>query len=596
MAGTDAQPLLPQPKEGDPEDVTWALSTAEALWRRGEHGDAITWVRRAAEAASEAEDDLRMLELAKAATELAALAEAFAEPPAPMAEVAQDEEPAAWPEEDEVAPAPSGRISTESIEIDLENAVVESAPARRVASAPPKPPPRPVSKAPGRSEVVPTPNPHPSPLRALAIKMPTADELVPPPPPPLPRGDDGDESMPHVPTVPPPAPDFAPTPMGLRAAPSVRPGSGDRTATVPFGFAALSSHARTVPEPASPDVTTPTPGLGEALLAEPAPPRRTSAFPAAKPAHRSVTPPMGSAPPKPLESLRPPAITTDEGVQRHVSDAPPRAATAPVVIPKAPRPALQSLPTRDVVLDPSRFEVLADVPEDALESLVSASDTIALLPEEQQSAPPMIVVLAGELEVRAPGYTTRLDVVGVGQVRLLAPLSPAAGSLHVVAGAKGARYLAVPNRAVEALRQAAPWAMQELEPASDDVHVVAGALSGKLGARLDGGILDAVLARAKTMRLGPNVPVLKQGEVVRALIIVGAGELSLRLGNDPEAMEIATLDPGEVLFPTELLARGPSPSTVRAGPRGALVVVATRSATEEMLVTVPPLLELLGEG
>ncbi len=263
----------------------------------------------------------------------------------------------------------------------------------------------------------------------------------------------------------------------------------------------------------------------------------------------------------------------------------------------APPPASRAVPSaRDIVLDPERFEVLADVPDDAREALVQASEKQVLLPDEQQVAPPMVVVLSGELEVRAPGYITRLDVIGQGQVRLLAALAPASGQLQLLGGPKGARYLAVPQEAVEALHVAAPWVVQELEPASDDVHVVAGALTGKLGARLDGGILDAVLSRAKTMRLAPHAPVVKQGEVVRALIFVGAGELSLRTGSDADAMEIGTLDPGEVLFPAELLAREPAPSTVRAGERGALVIVATRSATEEMLVTVPPLLELLGEG
>ncbi|MBK7396515.1 MAG: cyclic nucleotide-binding domain-containing protein [Myxococcales bacterium] len=681
MSGTDAQPLFPQPEDGDPEDVGWALSTAEALWKRGEHADAVTWVRRAAEAASEAEQDVRMLVLVKAAGELAALAEAFAnqpdvvpsEPAPPMPPELEPEMPAvpvaaavpavppsteAVEEEVEV---PSGRLSTESIDLDLDSAAVESVEEPLAHKKPPKPPPRPVSKAPARNEPVPTPNPFPSPLRALAIKLPTAEDL-PPPPPPLPHAANEDESLPHVPTVPPPPPDFAPTPMGLRAAPSVRPdGDTSRTGTAPFGVGAVPrprppARPAAPPRPAldstgrsivgaNPDET---PALGPALLAESEPAVRSrpnSTFPAAPkaeeaeavvaeeaepPSHRSVTPPMGSVPPKPLASLRPPAITHADGVQKHVSEAPPRAAATPAVnIPKAPRapsvseakaadrPALVKLPTprdgfpstpapppasravpsaRDIVLDPERFEVLADVPDDAREALVQASEKQVLLPDEQQVAPPMVVVLSGELEVRAPGYITRLDVIGQGQVRLLAALAPASGQLQLLGGPKGARYLAVPQEAVEALHVAAPWVVQELEPASDDVHVVAGALTGKLGARLDGGILDAVLSRAKTMRLAPHAPVVKQGEVVRALIFVGAGELSLRTGSDADAMEIGTLDPGEVLFPAELLAREPAPSTVRAGERGALVIVATRSATEEMLVTVPPLLELLGEG
>ena len=66
-------PTVPEPRAEDPEDVSWALSTAEAMWARGEHAEGIKWVRRAAEAASEAEDDVRALELAKSAADLTSL-------------------------------------------------------------------------------------------------------------------------------------------------------------------------------------------------------------------------------------------------------------------------------------------------------------------------------------------------------------------------------------------------------------------------------------------------------------------------------------------------------------------------------------------
>lgn len=68
-----AIPQVPPAKDTDVEDVSWALSTAEAMWARGDHADGIKWVRKAAEAASEAEDDARALELAKAAADLAGL-------------------------------------------------------------------------------------------------------------------------------------------------------------------------------------------------------------------------------------------------------------------------------------------------------------------------------------------------------------------------------------------------------------------------------------------------------------------------------------------------------------------------------------------
>lgn len=87
-------PQVPEAKPGDPEDVSWALSTAEAMWARGEHAEGVKWIRKAAEAASDAEDDNRALELAKAASELTASitrrsltaqAEVSSSPPAPSA-------------------------------------------------------------------------------------------------------------------------------------------------------------------------------------------------------------------------------------------------------------------------------------------------------------------------------------------------------------------------------------------------------------------------------------------------------------------------------------------------------------------------------
>ncbi len=64
---------VPVAKKDDLEDVAWALQTAEATWSRGEHADALKWIRRAAESASEAEADDRALELAKAAADVASL-------------------------------------------------------------------------------------------------------------------------------------------------------------------------------------------------------------------------------------------------------------------------------------------------------------------------------------------------------------------------------------------------------------------------------------------------------------------------------------------------------------------------------------------
>lgn len=64
---------IPKPLPDDDEDVHWALSTATALWARGEAQEALKWLRRAAETASDANNDERALTLFKAAADCTAL-------------------------------------------------------------------------------------------------------------------------------------------------------------------------------------------------------------------------------------------------------------------------------------------------------------------------------------------------------------------------------------------------------------------------------------------------------------------------------------------------------------------------------------------
>ena len=71
---------IPPTLDSDAEDVVWALQTADALWKRAEHVDAIVWLRRAAQAAGEVEHDDRALVLARMAAELSELI--ASEPPA----------------------------------------------------------------------------------------------------------------------------------------------------------------------------------------------------------------------------------------------------------------------------------------------------------------------------------------------------------------------------------------------------------------------------------------------------------------------------------------------------------------------------------
>jgi hypothetical protein len=165
-------PQVPEAKPEDPEDVSWALSTAEAMWARGDHSEGIKWVRRAAEAASEAEFDARALELAKAAAELAGLV--------------------------------TRRLSRASIDLEEIEPVSEAAP-------PPVPPARPASPA----------NPPPKPVGSMAPR-------------PLPTSVTRQVATPSRPPAPLPSRTSQPPPPGTRPsqAPKGRP-LGSNTASKP---------------------------------------------------------------------------------------------------------------------------------------------------------------------------------------------------------------------------------------------------------------------------------------------------------------------------------------------------------------------------
>src|SRR4051812_49762092 len=72
---------LPEARSDDSEDVVWGLSTASALWARGERRDAVVWIRRAAEAAEAAGNPFRASELGMYLPELERALQASMAPP-----------------------------------------------------------------------------------------------------------------------------------------------------------------------------------------------------------------------------------------------------------------------------------------------------------------------------------------------------------------------------------------------------------------------------------------------------------------------------------------------------------------------------------
>src|SRR5262245_60144142 len=107
MGGTPNIASLPTPEPGEPRDVSVALEAARALGETGHTDEALRWFSRAAEAAEQAGNDRRALDLARAVADLkdALAGESRPVPSATAAAPAQPKPPATRP------PPPSARKS-----------------------------------------------------------------------------------------------------------------------------------------------------------------------------------------------------------------------------------------------------------------------------------------------------------------------------------------------------------------------------------------------------------------------------------------------------------------------------------------------------
>lgn len=142
---------IPPPRPDDDEDVHWALSTASALWARGDAAESIKWLRRAAETASDQNRDLRSLELFKAAADATSMVQRPSAPTAPL-----PVPPAPPPPVNPAPPAPARPATgpTGTISMQIPPAAASPAPGQSApppAVRPSAPMPAPQASPPGRA-------------------------------------------------------------------------------------------------------------------------------------------------------------------------------------------------------------------------------------------------------------------------------------------------------------------------------------------------------------------------------------------------------------------------------------------------------------
>ena len=519
---------IPPAAGTDAEDVVWALQTADALWRRRERIDAIVWLRRAAQAAGEAEDDDRALQLARDAAELA---EWIARSPnSSRAPSTRTPPPTSTPLSDDVDDLVS--VRPDELESDAPTPV---RPLPVVSNLPSFPEP---SMPPPRGRVPTAAEAHAGILDPWA----EAEGL-------MQNGTPDDTQRSTAAITPPPEfeTDEVVTSAPMVAAPSIETPSPFQAASPPIPPAARSA-GRLLPPPLSPEP-----------LAPPKAPDR-----AAKKAD-------------PLTTTRP--DTPRAGLDARAARGTQQPALAPEPL-RAPGNGI----------DLSNVEAFSNLPDDARAEFASAATVLTLARDDETTGFALALVLDGSVDLSSTIVDAAAQRLDAGAVLRARGTIDAIAPVRLVGAAPRSRVATWDEDAVTHAFRTSPWVEDELRAAGDLHQALVGITMGPLGDRLDPSLRSDVTNRLRLRALAEHEVIASRGDPVPGLVVVGAGELELL--DEHGAPNGSLVRPGEFLFPTEALRAARAPNTVRAARGGALVLMAERGATQELLITCPPLLEI----
>jgi hypothetical protein len=236
---------------------------------------------------------------------------------------------------------------------------------------------------------------------------------------------------------------------------------------------------------------------------------------------------------------------------------------------------------------------LEDLPEEAQQELVRQARVESLNTDEEVADFAVGLVLAGTALIMPEIADATCARIPRGGVVFTTGSLKAGIPLRAVAAEDGTRVAVWPKETLDAVTADCPWVADELRQVADKYQALAGVTMGVMGDRLDDALRGLVTERCEVRRLLPHEVLLKQNAKVAGLYIVGAGRIELCDDEAEEAEVLDELGPGDFLFAPQVLTGGTAPSVARACRQGALVLFADRMTAHELMLSVPPLLEIL---
>ena len=502
--------------------------------------------------------------------------------------------------------APRARIDTQLEDEDtqarrLEPPLAAEAPRdehdERGEAALPEPPPTAPELEPRTEptpvEVAPSP-PRPAPARPGPPRPSPGDGAKRPAGPPRPEAGGVARVAPRV------AAPSARTPAAP-AAPAPRPALSGGQAPGPHARPELEPIATSPepkPEPDAPELTSSSEGRADrtaevpavdanaVLEASPEPPARPS-FTEERP---TATADTGDVPRAPVEvPVAPTDVSTREvaAIPEHVaasllsdSEAPPKL---------EPSPETSTGTVAEGPPDIASIEAFGDLPDDARETFAAKATVRRLGASEVIESFALACVLDGDVDVAPARVDVSIGRISKGSV-LRAQGTPAARvAVRLVGSTSGGTVAVWDDAAVGEAFGSCPWVEDDLRAAGDALQALAGVTQGPLGTRIDSMLRELVTSRLAVRSLLEGETLVERGAQVPGIVVVGVGQLDLIDGE----RVVGSVRSGEFLFPEQVLGAGMAPASARAGSGGALVMFGDRKLAQELLVTVPPLLEIL---
>jgi len=585
---------IPPAVDSDSDDVAWALQTAATLVDRGEAQDALAWLRRAAQAAADA-DDARSLELARAAAD-------FAESLAPTMLV----ERLSVDVDVDMATMRSSYVSSSS-EADPEDEVVTSAPPLALLD---------------RLRT----------LRAGSEDAPAANVAPPPVPPvvePTLSSEADVQGATEAPRATPPAVPLPPVPpplhgQGIAGSASTTldldptEPAEDASALVLSGAVEPSDESLIELEPVSLDPSS----LARPVApkAPPPPKLRPPPAPVPPPSPSELAAPTTPEPPIPPAQEfvvpPPPPPAVERGLRRRNPSRLPKPGTKPpplrfdeplvpeddsltlspparLVRPLTPPPPPPAEVPEERRLDLSGADAFADMPDDTRMEFERQAALHELHTDEEVSGFALAWVESGEIAVMSLVSDIPAVCLKPGQVLRSRGTVDERVPLRLVCNSETAHVATWSEDAVAVSFEALPWVEEDLRAEADRTHALIGVTLGPLGEAFGPALLEEITSRLQARHFMEGETVVSAGEGLPGLLILGVGVLDVV---DADGAVASSLDVGTILFPGSLLSMGDAPSTVRAGRGGAVVLTVERTAAQEMIMTFPPLLEQLTRG